>query len=93
MINLIVISATVLILVAVLLVVSVKSLVKTESGEVLVVKSIFNSSYKIKPEGGRLLPIIYSGRKVKIISGSNIVSTDVNCLGGTGYLREVEVSY
>ena len=51
MINLIVISATVLILVAVLLVVSVKSLVKTESGEVLVVKSIFNSSYKIKPEG------------------------------------------
>lgn len=93
MINLIVISATVLILVAVLLVVSVKSLVKTESGEVLVVKSIFNSSYKIKPEGGRLLPIIYSGRKVKVISGSNIVSTDVNCLGGTGYLREVEVSY
>lgn len=93
MINLIVISATVLILVAVLLVVSVKSLVKTESGEVLVVKSIFNSSYKIKPEGGRLLPIIYSGRKVKIISGSNIVSTDVNCLSGSGYLREVEVSY
>lgn len=54
MINLIVISATVLILVAVLLAVSVKSLVKTGPGEVLIVKSIFSSTYQVKPEGRQI---------------------------------------
>lgn len=93
MISLIVISATILILVAMLLVVSAKSLVRTEPGEVLIVKSIFSSSYKVRPEGGRLLPIIHSGKKVRLISGSNIVSTDVNCLGGSGYLKDIEASY
>lgn len=93
MINLIVISATVLILVAVLLAVSVKSLVKTGPGEVLIVKSIFSSTYQVKPEGGRMLPIIHSGKKVKTISGSYIISTSANCSGGTGYLRDIEVSY
>lgn len=63
MINLIVISATVLILVAVLLAVSVKSLVKTGPGEVLIVKSIFSSTYQVKPEGGRQIASNHTFRK------------------------------
>lgn len=93
MLNLIVISATVLILVAMFLYVSVKRVVKTENGEVLVTKSIFSSKYKVKPEGGLVIPPIVTGFKVNTELKSRSVLVNSMCTNGSSLTISVKYAY
>ena len=92
MLNLIVISATVLVLVAMFLYVSVKKMVKTENGKVLITKSVFSNKYKIKPEGGIVIPGFMSGMLIDASPKTEELTVTSNCANGTGTVR-IDVSY
>lgn len=90
--ELIIIGAAVLILVATLLTVSVKNLVKIQEGEVFVTKSI-SGVYKLEYGNKVVIPGVTSGFKSRIPNGTVNISTDINCKSGTGTLRDVLISY
>lgn len=92
MVNLIIISATVLILIAIILAVSVKSLVKCKANEVIVTKSLFGGT-KVKSDSAVLFPGFVSGKVVNITPRSGKFYIDFISDGGSNILPGVEVSY
>lgn len=91
MVNLIIISAAVLILIAVILAISVKSVVKCSRNEVIITKSLFGG-YSVKRDSAVLFPGITSGFKIDATPITDRFNTEFICNGGSQTLL-VSVSY